>query len=858
MEGLPQMTRTAAAAALFAFAIAACDQTEPRVPYAMVVSPDSAAAGTVGETVPFRAQVRDVDGDVIHEADIRWSSSDERVATVSGRGVATVTGHGTAEIRATHGSVSGSARLVVVLTPASVVKVVGDLQTAPGLSALPVNPGVRVEDASGAPIPGVRVSFGVALGFGGVDPASAVSDGLGVARTRWTLGQREGEQRMRAWIGSIWAEFTATATEPELTITTSELERARATVAYRDTLAFVGLHTPPLRWSVTEGTLPAGMLLDSTGVLLGTPAAPGSADFTVTVSDAAGRENSRPLSLRVCDPPLQMATGEVLVLEEFDFSGCPPLLPAGAAGDRYRVAAVHAGVGGSGALPTLTVSVRAIGAGSDPPMQLPDAWADPAGRVPVTAGPTDPAQALRRLPPGLAAGVRIAEATERHHTALFTEAERLIRRLGKDAILPDTRVAAGASGAAYHGTPPDDRILLIPYRAAANCAPPAQDPVPALLVGYSDHLAIYQDSVQRAGTPVSAEHARAVLDYYAAYGVETIAEFFGEVPDINGDGRVTVFVSPVVPEEVAAFVWPGDFLAKSSCAVSNEMELVYINADLFSALGAPAETRHYHALSTVVHEVKHVVSLYRRSAAGRHHPLWVEEGTAEIGTEISSRKAMEANGGVARTAVLRRDAYPPRDGSIITPENYGMLVTLARTMVSYTAPINSIAGNYSEGHTFYGTSWHFHRFLGDAYGGAAQGMDGELFLALNDTVLPSGTPGIEEATGASMAVLMQQYATAMMLNGTDGTRPERAFRTYDFPSATFQLFRPQSQPDGLYPWPVTGPAPAPFRTDAFIGFLAPGGIRFHDFESDGGGVGIELAVSAGVLPGLRVVIVRLR
>lgn len=854
------MTRTAVAAALFAVALAACDQTEPRVPYAMVVSPDSAAAGTVGETVSFRAQVRDVDGEVIHEAEIHWSSSDELVATVSGRGVATVTGHGTAEIRATHGSVSGSGRLDVVLTPASVVKVAGDFQTAPGLSALPVNPGVRVEDASGAPIPGVSVSFGVAHGFGGVDPASAVSDSLGMARTRWTLGRREGEQQMRAWIGSIWAEFTATATEPELTITTSELARARATVAYRDSLVSVGLHTPPLLWSVTAGALPAGMQLDSTGVLLGTPTEPGSVDFTVTVADAAGRENSRALSLEVCDPPLQMASGEVLVLRESDFPGCPPLLPAGAAGDRYRVAAVHAGVGGGGALPTVTVSVRAVGADSDPPALPPYPGNDPAaGQAAVTAEPSDPPQALQHLSPGLAAGVRIAAATARHHTALFAEAEGLIRRVGRDAILPDIRAgpAAGAAGTTARDAPPD-RILLIPYRAAANCAPPAPDPIPALLVGYSDHLAIYQDSVQRAGTPVGAEYAQAVLDYYTAYGAETIAEFFGEVPDINGDGRVNVFVSPVVSDEVAAFVWPGDFLTKSSCAVSNEMELVYINESLLSALGAPVETRHYHALATVVHEVKHVVSLYRRSATGRHQPLWVEEGTAEIGTEISSRKAMEATGGVARTDLLRRDAYPPRDGSIITPENYGMLVTLARTTVSYTAPINSIAGNFSEGHTFYGTSWHFHRFLGDAYGGAAQGTDGELFLALNDTTLPPGTPGIEEATGEPMAALMQQYATAMMLNGTDGPRPERAFRTYDFPSATDELFRPQSQPDGAYPWPVTGPAPAPFRTDTFIGYLAPGGIRFHDFESDGGGVGIELAVSAGVLPGLRVVIVRLR
>ena len=218
---------------------------------------------------------------------------------------------------------------------------------------------------------------------------------------------------------------------------------------------------------------------------------------------------------------------------------------------------------------------------------------------------------------------------------------------------------------------------------------------------------------------------------------------------------------------------------------------------------------------------------------------------------------METVGGVARGGRLARDAYPPRDGSIISPENYGMLLRLARTILSYSAAINSLITNPAEQHTYYGTSWHFHRWLGDAYGDAADKADGAFFTALNDTTAAPGPEGILQVTGKSVQEHLEDYAAAMMLNGTGAPEPERSFSTYDFPSATFQLLRPDFQPEGLYPWPHTGAEPAGFDSGAYAGELAVAGIRFHDFESDGTGDGIELAVSA-TGGAVRVVIARVR
>ena len=200
--------------------------------------------------------------------------------------------------------------------------------------------------------------------------------------------------------------------------------------------------------------------------------------------------------------------------------------------------------------------------------------------------------------------------------------------------------------------------MLRPYAGASSCSLPGPAPVPALLVGYNGHLAIYQDSVQRVTAPVRTQDAQQVLDYYADYGAETIDEYFGGVPDINGDGIVNVFVSPVVGESVAGSVWAGDFLSRDACAGSNEMELVYLNEGLLRALGSEQENTHYQALPTIAHEMKHVSSLYRRTAAGSSHPIWIEEGTAEVAAERSSRKAMEAAGGVAQEVQLTARSLP--------------------------------------------------------------------------------------------------------------------------------------------------------------------------------------------------------
>jgi hypothetical protein len=88
-------------------------------------------------------------------------------------------------------------------------------------------------------------------------------------------------------------------TPAALGISSSSLGGGTIGTAYSGTLQATG-GTIPYAWSITSGSLPAGLTLAaSTGVISGTPTASGSASFTVKVTDAASNTASKALSIAV-------------------------------------------------------------------------------------------------------------------------------------------------------------------------------------------------------------------------------------------------------------------------------------------------------------------------------------------------------------------------------------------------------------------------------------------------------------------------------------------------------------------------------------------------------------------------------
>ena len=87
----------------------------------VVIEPYMATLMSLGETVQLTATVLDQNGQPVAGAEVTWSSSDAKVATVSGQGLVTAVGNGSVSITVRSGSTSTSVPVSVMQSAGSIV-----------------------------------------------------------------------------------------------------------------------------------------------------------------------------------------------------------------------------------------------------------------------------------------------------------------------------------------------------------------------------------------------------------------------------------------------------------------------------------------------------------------------------------------------------------------------------------------------------------------------------------------------------------------------------------------------------------------------------------------------------------------
>ncbi len=132
----------------------------------------------------------------------------------------------------------------------TLAKQAGDNQTGTAGSPLPIDPQVKVTDASGNPVAGVNVTFTVTAG-GGSAAAVAVTDAAGLASVTWALGTTTGTNTLDATAvlagGSATVTFTATgqagsagrlaiATQPSTTAASGAVFAQQPAIQLQDAL----------------------------------------------------------------------------------------------------------------------------------------------------------------------------------------------------------------------------------------------------------------------------------------------------------------------------------------------------------------------------------------------------------------------------------------------------------------------------------------------------------------------------------------------------------------------------------------------------------------------------------------------
>lgn len=212
------MNRTVAGAALLlavAAALTGCKGTsEPaRVPTTVTITAAVTNFTSIGQITEYSAKLYDQFGDSL-QGTFTWSSSAPGVVSVTPSptteraGVRSVA-NGTATITATSGGASGSVSVTVTQTPAQILAMGGDAQSAAPGQPLPQPLMARVLDMLGNPVAGTIVVFTVESGGGSVSQAQDTTDANGLVSVTWIMGSDDGRLRAGVQGTGLSAVFVA-------------------------------------------------------------------------------------------------------------------------------------------------------------------------------------------------------------------------------------------------------------------------------------------------------------------------------------------------------------------------------------------------------------------------------------------------------------------------------------------------------------------------------------------------------------------------------------------------------------------------------------------------------------------------
>ncbi len=208
---------------------------------------DSTIVLPEGSQLQLRARAMDARGYPIAGLEPIWHINDSSVALLDSSGLLTGRSAGRTMISAKVDGVSDRTSVSVV-TPASAISLVAGInQRALAGKTLPQALVVRATNRHNAPASGKRVTFRLADGEGSVDPASALTDADGRARTTWTLGADPGRQTLLASVENVDSALPIVGEADPVASNT------RVTSLVEHLSGKAGLPDIPVRWTPVDG-----------------------------------------------------------------------------------------------------------------------------------------------------------------------------------------------------------------------------------------------------------------------------------------------------------------------------------------------------------------------------------------------------------------------------------------------------------------------------------------------------------------------------------------------------------------------------------------------------------------------------
>ncbi|MDX1623976.1 MAG: IPT/TIG domain-containing protein [Gemmatimonadota bacterium] len=561
------------------------------------------------------------------------------------------------------------------------------------LVTLQVSGGIEAEG-----IAGVQVLFEVVAGGGSLSREQGLTDGDGNVSVAWTLGPDEGPNEFVARLEIAPDEETVVAATavgaPRIDSTEPEAAPPGGEVTIRGSN-----FSPVARHNVVRFGDEIGTVTRATRTELAVEVPAFAFEGPVVV--ALTGVSSNPAPFRVLEAPVEAPPLGDVDLVHLRLGDGEILLPFEDASQEYTL--IFEALDTS--TRTFTTRLQADGATLAESREL--VGADRSRVEGETLIREAERELLLRLPPGPPTGRRLALAQELGSTREF---------------------------------------FVVNVAGVVPRCPEDFDRVTATLRFVDDNTLIYVDD-RTPRESVDDELLRDIGIDFDDRIYPTDIEAFGDVSDVDGNGKVVILLTPTVnsltTETGGGFItgfFFGADLANFLCGNASEMFYAAVPdaSATFGAVAVPEEGYDPLMRATFAHEMEHMISYnqHRLIRDGRLEALWLDEGLAHMAESLNGFERQNE----LRSAFFLHD---PSGTSLIAGD-----ATLALR----------------------GAAWLFVRYMVDRFGE-------EILARLVQTSLTS-TTNVSFATEVAFGFLFHQWASALLLDGIEiGADP-----LFEFPS----------------------------------------------------------------------------
>jgi hypothetical protein len=291
------------------------------------------------------------------------------------------------------------------------------------------------------------------------------------------------------------------------------------------------------------------------------------------------------------------------------------------------------------------------------------------------------------------------------------------------------------------------------------------------------HSIIAQDD-SASGDGLAATDFASIAAQVDASIYPTDTLHFGSPSDIDGNGRVILYYTPQVlgitsgdPAIVGGFFFRGDLFPTSSCASSNQGEILYLSTPSSSV---PAATLLLETPGTIAHVLEHLINAgnhIKTNAAAFEDP-WLDEALAHAAEDFVGRDVLGYTDEQDLT-YADIDANPNAFIAYFGPNAQRYATWLA-------APYN-VGGADTTADTSQaarGASWTLLRYAFDQYAGGSP-------VTLSRALAAGPATGIYNfvtATGAPLDSLIEGWLVASYATGdtVTGVAPKYTFTSYNW------------------------------------------------------------------------------